>query len=166
MENCTLLEWLNSEPLPEDIMPLPWDLSVSYIPIEVVRRKIEIMETQFGAIVTQTDVNVSAINTQTKEKDTCFMATVKFVIEHEEFKGSKTIVGAASFLAGQYSGGWAFAQIAEALASTRAFSKQWKQFGKGLNDKEDAVKNMKAPANGTAKETSSNVKDTLKTALK
>ena len=159
--DCTLIEWLNADPLSEDIFPLPWDMNVSYMPIEVVRKKIEVMENQFGATVTQTDVFVSAINTF--QKDTCFMATVKFEICHKEFNdGVKYIVGAASFLAGQYSGGWSFAQIAESLATTRAFSKHWKQFGKGLNDKEDSMKNMKAPVGAVTFGTSDKIKGALK----
>lgn len=158
-QNCTLLEWLHSQPLPEDIMPLPWDLSVSYIPIDVVRNKLRIMEEKFGVIITQTDVTTSAINTW--DKDICFMATVKFTLKHKDFSGGvKRICGAASFFAGQYKGGWAFSQIAESLATTRAFSKEWEQFGKGLNVREDAVASLSAPK---MKE-STKVKDSVKAA--
>lgn len=157
-QNCTLLEWLHSQPLPEDTMPLPWDLSVSYIPIEVVRAKFEIMRKQFGAIITQTDVTVNAIATY--EKDTCFWATVSFTIKHKEFDGGMMMLcGTGSFLAGQYKGGWAFAQIAESLATTRAFSKEWEQFGKGLNTKEDEVKSLTAPS---AKKNNFKMDNTLK----
>jgi len=156
---CTLLEWLNSEWLAEDVTPLPWNLSVDYMPIPVVRAKIEFMEQMFGCVVEQTDVQVGAIQTPGKDADVAFWATVKFSLYHSEFpNGVKHICGTASIYAGQYSGTWALAQVCESLATTRAFAKHWKQFGKGLNDKDDPMKDMKAPA----KKTNDKISQTLK----
>lgn len=139
-----LLDWLNTDLFPDDIAQLSFNAKAEYLPIPTVRKKMDIMESVYGADITQTDVSIFAINTPPgKEADVIFTATVKFIIKHPEFKGGvKRICGTASFYIGQYSG-WSFAQIAESLATVRAFSKQWKQFGRGLNEEEDPVKNFK-----------------------
>jgi hypothetical protein len=62
----------------------------------------------------------------------------------------KTFCGAASLLTGQYDGGWSFAQIAESLATTRAFNKEYPQFGSLLNKELDGIKNMKRPKGNAA----------------
>jgi hypothetical protein len=146
---CTLHEWLNADPLPEDLSPLSFNLSVDYMPIGTTRSKMDIMENKFGAEITQTDIQFSAVLTH--EKDTLCTAIVKFTIKHPDFKGGvKRIVGIASFLAGQYKGSWSWGQIAESLATVKAFSKNWNQFGKKLNVEEDHVKSFTAvmkPAN-------------------
>jgi hypothetical protein len=140
-EKCTLLEWLKSSPLPEDLSPLPFNLTIDYMPSPVTRNKMDIMETQFDADITQTDVSFSAVITH--EKDTLCTGIVKFTIKHPDFKGGvKRIVGVASFYAGQYKGSWSLAQIAESLATVKAFSKNWEQFGKGLNKEEDHMKSF------------------------
>ena len=141
----TFKQWLKSTPLPEEQSPLPWDLTINYLPIHVVRQKFDIMEEVFGAVVEQVDVTAGAINCM-DTKDTCFWACVKFIVYHDDFKGGKkTFCGTASFLRGQYQLGWAYTQIAESLATTRAFSKEYEQFGKGLNKEIESIENLKSP---------------------
>lgn len=136
-------EWLYRKYDDSDIMPLPWDLSVSYMPIDSTRKKLDIMRTEFNAVVNCIDITINAINTF--EKDTCFFGTVKYSVQHPDFGPEPRIFcGSASFLRAQYPKGWAFAQICESLATTRAFAKEFPQFGQGLN-KEDLLPDMKAP---------------------
>jgi hypothetical protein len=165
--NCTLLEWLNSDPLAEDIMPLTIVSGIDYIPVPVVRSKMDIMENHFGVEIIQNDLQVSAVSTPAgRDADVIFWGTVKFTLKHPEFKGGvKRICGTASFYVGQYSG-WSFAQTAESLAIAKAFSKHFKQFGKGLNDKEDPIKDMKAPGKKKSLQTDASVKSAVKNALK
>lgn len=140
----TLIGWLNAPCLPEDLLPLPWDLNISYLPIEKVRLKFSIMEEVFGATVEQVDVSTNAINTF--DKDTLIWSCVKFIVYHPDFlNGRKMFVGTASFLKGQYGQGWAYSQIGESLATVRAFSKEYAQFGKDLNKDIDSIKDLKSP---------------------
>lgn len=155
----TFKQWLKSSPLPEQLTPLPWDMNVNYLPIDEVRKKFDLMEEVFGAVVEQVDVSAGAINC-IDTKDTAFWACVKFIVYHDDFKGGqKTFCGTASFLKGQYASGWAFTQIAESLATTRAFSKEFEQFGKGLNKEIESIENLKSPK---GKEVKDSIKNTLK----
>lgn len=156
----TLMEWLNSPCFQEDLRPLPWDGTIFYMPIDVVRNKIDIMEEVFGATVDQIDVSVSAINTF--DKDTCFWGAVKFIIYHSDFRnGEKIICGTASFLKSQYTGSWSFSQISEALSISRCFGKQWKQFGRDINKDPDTVKEFNSPS---IKSQNNLIKNTLRNA--
>lgn len=155
----SFIEWLNTPCLPEDLLPLPWDLNISYLPIENVRIKFSIMEEVFGATVEQIDVSANAINT---EKDTLIWSCVKFIVYHPDFiNGRKMFVGTASFLKGQYGQGWAYSQIGESLATVRAFSKEFAQFGKDLNKDIDSIKNLKSPK-GSSKDSVSKTMQTVK----
>lgn len=141
----TFKQWLKTPPLPEELSPLPWDMNINYLPVDVVRKKFDLMEEVFGAVVEQVDISAGAINC-IDTKDTCFWACVKFIVYHEDFRGGqKSFCGTASFLKGQYASGWAFTQIAESLATTRAFSKEFEQFGKGLNKEIESIENLKSP---------------------
>lgn len=133
MDKPKLLEWLNSPCLPEDLLPLPWDSSKLYMPIEVVRKKHDIMRTEFNAIIEQVDLSFNVVPLLDKNKDTVMWAYTKHIVKHSEFDGGQTIVlGVASILMGGYKG-WSFAQICESLATTRGFSKEWAQFGRDIN---------------------------------
>lgn len=155
----TLKEWLKTPALPEELSPLPLDKTKNYLPIDEVRKKFELMQDVFGAVVEQVDVSAGAINC-IDTKDTAFWACVKFIVHHDDFKGGKKIFcGTASFLKGQYASGWAFTQIAESLATTRAFSKEFEQFGKGLNKEIESIENLKSPK---GKEVKDPIKNTLK----
>lgn len=153
--DISLLEWLNLKWSPDDISILPWTLSyanpVEYMPIPTVRQKIEFMRKHFNVKVTQTEVNIGAETKPGKEPDLFVWATVKYKLEHADFLGGiYEPCGTASLFAGQYNGSWSLAQIAESLATTRAFSKDWPQFGKGLNETEDPMKDMSAPTSPSA----------------
>lgn len=161
MSDKKLIEWLNAPCLSEDLLSLPWDSEKLYMPIKTTREKFRIMENQFGAVVEQIDLSVFAINTYLK--DTLFTATVKFIVYHEDFKrGQKTFCGTASFYISQYDGGWSFAQIAESIATTRAFSKDFAQFGKGLNEELETLKDLRSPS---GKSKSGAVKNSMRNAI-
>lgn len=149
--DISLLEWLNLKWSPDDISILPWTLAyenpVEYMPIPTVRQKIEFMRKHFKVKVTQTEVNIGTETKPGKEPDLFVWATVKYKLEHSDFDGGVyELCGTASLFAGQYKGSWSLAQIAESLATTRAFSKDWPQFGKGLNETEDPMKDMSSPS--------------------
>ena len=160
----TLKQWLNAPCLPEDFLPLPWDNNIYYLPVDVARRKFKIMDEAFGATVDQTDVIPGVHNTL--DKETIIWASVSFKIYHESFNGGvKVLCGVASFLKGQYSNngkGWAFMQIAESLATTRAFSKEYAQFGKDINKDFDSIENFKSPKDSSKKDTANNTAKSIK----
>lgn len=140
---CTLLEWLNI-PCGDEKEELSFKKGIFYIDADIVREKMDTMENVFGATIKQLFLKVDAIPTY--NKDTCFWAVVKYSIQHPSLPGGiVTIWGTASFFMGQYDGTWALAQVAETLATGKAFSKKWPQFGKDLN-KEKVMKDFKAPA--------------------
>lgn len=153
--DISLSEWLNLKWSPEDISILPWTLSyanpVEYMPIPVVRQKIEFMRKHFNVRIIQTDLVIGAEVKPGKEADLFVWATVKYKLQHQYF-GTEgyEICGTASLFSGQYNGSWSLAQITESLATTRAFSKEWPQFGKGLNEVEDPMKDMSAPVDKSA----------------
>lgn len=145
MENptCSLLEWLNASLLDDEKSQFSFKNGIFYLDADLIREKMDIMENHFGAVIQQTSLKVDAIATY--NKDTCFWAVVSFDITHELLPGGKvTLWGTASFLMGQYNDTWSYAQIAETLASAKAFSKKWRQFGKDLN-KENVLEDMKSP---------------------
>lgn len=152
-----LIQWLNQSPLPEDFYPLSFSPDVMYMPIEVVRRKFDEMKSVFGATVEQTDVQTNAINTF--NKDTLIWSSVKFKVYHKDFlNGVLNLSGTASFYIGQYSGSWSYAQISEALATVRAFSKEFKQFGRDSEKSIEGIGNLKSP---TIAKKNDSVKNTM-----
>lgn len=160
-QKIPLLEWLNLDCLEEDLDSLSWKPGIKYHSTDRTREKIEYLKSEYGVVITQTDFQFDC--TPTYNKDNLVTGIVKYTLQHKDFpQGFVKIVGMASFFMGQYTGGYSFAQIADSLATVRGFSKEWKQFGKGINKTEDPNKEMKAPSVNGVKETSDKVKNTLK----
>lgn len=139
----TLLQWLDLPCPDEDLDFLSWKSEIKYHSIDRTRAKMEYMKKTYNVIIRQTDFQFSCDPTYLK--DNLITGIVKFTLEHKDFPGgAHSIIGMASFLMGQYNGGWSFAQIADSLATVKAFSKEFRHFGKGLNT-EDTMKDMTAP---------------------
>lgn len=155
--DCTLLEWLNADPLPQDIKG---DADTGYyLGIEKVNEKLHILKEKFNVRIHFTNFHHFLFNKPDKTVWASGSIQVELISKDGTFHD--TLIGAATFDIQEYDNDKEFnshyAATLKSLAKSNAML-EYPQFGSKLN-KQDLVRTIQVRGK---KETSDKAKTTAK----
>lgn len=147
-----LKKWLNTPCSNEDLVELKDQ--VFYMPIGVVKRKIQYMEDTFKVSVFETNFHHFLFNQSQKEAIASGSIEIKIVIIGGAFDGCcfVQLVGTATFPISYYGENTHYAATLESLCIVNAFGGKYPQFGSGLNKFDVVSPKAKGLAEVPAKE--------------
>ncbi len=128
--------WLRTDCPVQEAKPYCGNLSILYLDITTVKKKIRFMEDQFNVKLNQYDLHISTYYSIV-EKDTLYSATLR--VELVDNGGLiASLLGATTFSTAQYPGNYKYAAIGKSLALVNALSSEYEQFGLNLNPKDES----------------------------
>ncbi len=126
MAKMKFKQWLYTPCEQSELMEL--EKGIYYMPITVVKSKIDFMRNEYGAKINFHGFNHIFHNTS---KQTIASGSIGVTIIHEDI--NQSLVGAASFFTDIYMPNYHFAATLKSLSIVNAFSNEYPQFGSLLN---------------------------------
>lgn len=123
-----LKEWLYTPCAVSDLLQLEKD--VAYMPIGIVKQKIQYMEDNFGVLYLENNFNHFLFNQQNKES--LASGSIGITMMQGNVVVSQ-LIGAATFPLSFYGTNTHYAATLESLCIVNAFGGKYPQFGSGLN---------------------------------